>query len=367
MRIAILNPAYWPEVRRGAERILRELANGLIARGHEPRLITSHPGWPTRSVEDGMVVIRNWRPPDGRLRRRYYEDYLTHVPFSYLSLCRGHDEIAQAFHAPEAVAAARWARSTGQVSIHSHMGIPDRPHLLARRRRLEAVVRAAGECDAVTVLSRSAAEAFRRELGVHARVIYPGVDLDAFAPGPGRAERPTIMCAAPLDVPHKRVRMLVEALPTLRRSHREVRLELLRPADRRAAEELRSLGIDLIDTVEDPRELAAAYRRAWVSALPSLGEAFGLVLAESLACGTPVVGSNSAAIPEVIDRPEIGRLFDADDPAALARAMLEALELAVDPASGAACRARASDFSLERFVGSYLSLYAELLSAKRGR
>jgi len=53
-----MNPCYWPEVRRGAERFVRELANGLIERGHRPRLITSHPGRPSNRVEDGMAVLR---------------------------------------------------------------------------------------------------------------------------------------------------------------------------------------------------------------------------------------------------------------------------------------------------------------------
>ncbi|TML05366.1 MAG: glycosyltransferase family 4 protein, partial [Actinobacteria bacterium] len=48
MRIALLHPCYWPEVRRGTERVIRELADGLVARGHEPLLITSHPGQTAR-------------------------------------------------------------------------------------------------------------------------------------------------------------------------------------------------------------------------------------------------------------------------------------------------------------------------------
>ena len=103
------------------------------------------------------------------------------------------------------------------------------------------------------------------------------------------------------------------------------------------------------------------YRRAWVSALPSVGDSFGLVLAEALACGTPVVGSRHGALPELVDRPEIGRLFSSDDPHAVAEALLEGLELAEDPATPAACRARAQDFSRERSTDAYLRLYARAL------
>ena len=86
-------------------------------------------------------------------------------------------------------------------------------------------------------------------------------------------------------------------------------------------------GVELVD-VDDRAELARVYGRSWVSALPSVGEAFGLVLLEAMACGTPVVGSDVLGIPEVVDRPEVGRLFSGDDPA---QALLEAIELADGP------------------------------------
>lgn len=364
LRIALLSPCFWPEVRRGGERIARELADGLIERGHRPRLITSHPGRPMRSVEDGLPIVRNWRPPDGRLRRRRFEDYLTHVPFSYLSLMRGDDDIAQALYPTDALAAARFTERTGRPSILSYLGVPDHPGLTSRRLRLDVTLRAVAGCSAVTALSRTAADAFRRWLGVEARTIYPGVDLQAFRPAPERAAAPTIFCAAAADEPRKRVPLLIAAFGLVRRERPDARLLLSRPRDPALADRLRASedGIELVDPAERPAELAPVYGRAWVSALPSIGDSFGLVLVEALACGTPVVGSASHAIPEVIDRDAIGRLFEGDDERALARALLETLELALDPATAAACRARAEDFSTERCVAAHEALYRELLS-----
>jgi glycosyltransferase involved in cell wall biosynthesis len=106
--------------------------------------------------------------------------------------------------------------------------------------------------------------------------------------------------------------------------------------------------------------LARAYGEAWVAALPARSETFGVVLVEAMACGTPVVGYSDAAIPEVVDRAEVGRLFDRLDPAALADALLGALELSQDPDTARHCRARAKEFSAERFVSRYLGLYDEL-------
>jgi glycosyltransferase involved in cell wall biosynthesis len=230
------------------------------------------------------------------------------------------------------------------------MGIPHRQGLANRRLRLDLMLRALRAADAVVALSEAAARGFERWLGVEARVIHPGVDLATFAPGGERAAAPTIVCAASASEPRKRVGLLVEAFALVRRERPDARLVLSAPAafDAPPGVEWRNL---------DSREaLADAYREAHVAALPSWGEAFGLVLVEALACGTPVVGSDRDAIPEVVG--DAGRLFSGDEPADLARALLEALELPPDPA---AYRARAERFSTDRTTEAYLSLYRELL------
>jgi glycosyltransferase involved in cell wall biosynthesis len=361
LRIALLNPCFWPEVRRGAERVARELADGLIARGHRPRLITSHSGPPSCGVEDGLPITRHWRPPDGRLRRRLYEPYLTHLPFTYGSLRLGDDELAQALYVTDAQAAARWTRATGRPSIFSYMGIPDHPGLTTHRWRLELTVRAARDCTAVVALSRVAGEAFWRWLGVEARVINPGVNLDAFRPGKERAESPTVFFAGDPGEPRKRVDLLVEAMALVRRERGEARLVLSRPRDPRVAAELERAGAELADVDTRPA-LAEAYAMSWVSCLPSIGEAFGLVLVEALACGTPVVATDEGGMREIVDRDEVGRLFSGERPEELARALLEALELAEDARTANACRRRAEDFSVDRSVERHLELYRELLA-----
>jgi glycosyltransferase involved in cell wall biosynthesis len=364
--VALLNPCYWPEVRRGSERFARELANGLIVRGHRPRLITSHPGRPSRRVEDGLPVTRVWRPPAGRLRRRMYEEHLTHVPFSYAALRAGDDDVAHALYPTDALAAGRWGQRTGRPVVFSLMGIPHRRALADRRGRIAIMQRAIAEASALVVLTEAAAAACRRWLGCEARVIAPGVDLDQFSPARARAGTPTIVCAAAGDRPRKRVGLLVEAFALVRRERPDARLVLNRPADGGAAGGgLYAPGVEFAD-LDDRDALARAYATAWVSALPSVDEAFGLVLAEALACGTPCVGSNQGGIPEVVDRPEIGRLFDGEDPRSLATALLEALELAADPATAAACRSRAGEFSTDRTTERYIALYRELGAGGRG-
>ncbi|MBV9837518.1 MAG: glycosyltransferase family 4 protein [Solirubrobacterales bacterium] len=363
LHVALLSPCFWPEVRRGSERFTRELADGLIARGHRPSLITSHPGRPARSVENGLPVLRLPRPPQRRLLRRRYEPYLTHVPLSYLALRAGSYDLAHAVYPADALAAVRWKRRTERPVVLSYMGIPDRRGLTEYRSRLSVMLRCTRGCDAVIALSAHAAEAFRRWLGYEARVIPPGVNLSAFGPST-RAAQPTIVCTAAADVPRKHVGLLVQAFGQLRRQRPDARLILSRPpaleAAARAGVEVLAPGLEWRDL--DRREaLARAYGEAWVAVLPSVDEAFGLVLVEALACGTPVVGYAHSAIPELIDGPAVGRMFERLETESLARALLETLESPPDQLTAARCRARAEQFSTERCVERYLDLYNELL------
>jgi glycosyltransferase involved in cell wall biosynthesis len=355
----LLSPCFWPEVRRGGERFTRELADALLARGQRPRLITSHPGAPRRTVEDGLPILRLPRPPSGRQLRRMFEPYMTHVPLSYAALRAGDYDLAHAVYPNDALAAARWRKRTGRPAILSYLGIPTREWMGVQRRGQVLRIALRG-CDAVVALSQHAADAFEDVLGYQAPVINPGVDLDAFRSAPARASTPTIICSAAADEPRKHVALLVEALALVRRERPDAELVLSRPrqldAVRRAGVPLEAPGVRWVD-LDDRDTLARAYGKAWVSALPSVDEAFGLVLAEAMACGTPAVGYDHGATPEVIDRPGVGLLFDRLDPAVLARTLLEAMELSQRPETAAICRARAEELSIGRCAERYLDLY----------
>ena len=361
IRAALLTFGFWPEIQRGGERIVHDLGVELARLGHRPRVITSHPGPPRTSVEDGVPVVRHWRPPEAPLRLRKIEEHLSHIPFTYASLRAGDYDVANAFYPTDALAAVRWSERTGRPAIFSHTGSPERDHISNRRLRLKVLERATRGSTAVTALSAAARDNIWRWLGVEARVIYPGVDLAEFEPRGERDGRPTIVCAAAPDEPRKRVALLVQAFARVRRSRPDARLVLIRPRDPALAQQLRGDGIEFAE--EDAAGVAALFRRAWVSALASRNEAFGLVVVESLACGTPVVAAREGGVPEIVDGDAVGRLFEAADPADVANALLEGLELAGDPSTPAACRARAERFSTRRTAQEYEALYRELLGA----
>lgn len=359
--IALLNPTYWPEVQRGTERIVHDLAVDLAARGHRPRVVTSHPGAPSRAIEDGFEVVRSRRPPDGLLRLRRFHDHLTHLPLTYRELTRGDDELAHAFFDTDAWVAAEWGTRTGRPSVFSYMGVPSRAAATYKRGRMRILERVMGDSSAVVGLSRTACEALWRWWGVEARLIYPGVDLSAFtAPGAERASEPTIACAASPDDERKRVPLLAAAFERVRRERPAARLVLMRPRDPSIAAALEGPGVEFFDP--QPGAVAPVFADAWVSALPSKEEAFGLVVVESLATGTPVVAAAEGGPAEILEGDGIGSLFTEPEPDAVARALVEGLELAGDPGTAERARARAADFTAERAAAQHEQLYEELLT-----
>jgi len=360
LSVALLHPFFWPEVRRGSERIMHDLAADLVELGCSPHLITSHPGQPRTAIEDGFRVTRNWRPPEPWTRRRI-EPHLSHLPFTYGSLLRRHHDVAHAFYPTDALAAGQWARGTGRPVLFSYMGRPTRRVLAAYRFRMPMIERVLAESDAVITLSRSARDEMWRWLGVESRVVYPGVDIEAFTAGSRRAEAPTIACTGAVDDARKRIPLLLRAFALVRKERPAARLLLTRPRNAKLAEDLttENPGVELVT----PGRPDMVYREAWVSGLTSYNEAFGLVLVESLACGTPVFAAREGGPAEIVDSPQIGRLFEGDDEHDVARTILDAMELTETPGTADACRKRAAAFTTVESARATLALYRELLSA----
>jgi len=252
-----------------------------------------------------------------------------------------------------------WARLRRRPFVVSLMGFPDRESVGLYRGRGLLIRRAHRAAAATFALSQAAAEALREATGLSARPLPPGVRTADFAPRVGRAEQPTIFCAASLADPRKRVRMLVDAFGRLRRSRPDARL-VLDAASTGGALPPWAQGEGVEARTQD---LADAYARAWTAVLPSEREAFGLVLVEALAAGTPVVGAAAGAIPEVITDGRVGRLFDPHSLDALVRALDECLAVSRFPATAEACRAHAARWDWSLVGPRYLNAYREAAGA----
>ena len=203
--------------------------------------------------------------------------------------------------------------------------------------------------DAVVTGSESAKRDIVRLLGIpEGRIAVAADGVDArHAPG---GEKPsarggprTVLYVGRCD-PYKNLPGLVEAFARLVRAGVDARLRIVGSPDARypeAGETARRLGV--ADRVEwsgylDDAGLLKAYQDADVLALLSRYEGFGLPVIEAMACGTPVVCSNAASLPEVAGA--AARLVEPDDVAGAAAALREVLTDA-----GTAARLRAAGFA----------------------
>jgi glycosyltransferase involved in cell wall biosynthesis len=147
-----------------------------------------------------------------------------------------------------------------------------------------------------------------------------------FAAAARRADgHPTVLSVARM-YPRKRLEDLLRAAAILRARIPEVRIRIVGegPESRR----LRALhaGLGLGDTVallgEISRgQLAVEYVSAQCFCLPTVQEGFGLVFAEAMTAGLPVVACRAAAVPEIVEDRRTGFLVNPRSPDELAMAM----------------------------------------------
>lgn len=104
-------------------------------------------------------------------------------------------------------------------------------------------------------------------------------------------------------------------------------------------------------------ELVALLNSAAVTlCTPVWSEPFGLVVIESLACGTPVVAFNRGAISEILNK-DTGILVTPEDTDAMAEGIKKAFSL-----SGDACRKLAvENFSLDTMLDRYIAAYKSII------
>lgn len=162
---------------------------------------------------------------------------------------------------------------------------------------------------------------------------------------------PVVLAAGRL-IAQKDFGTLLEAFAQVRRE-RMARLIILGEGELRDALALQTERLGIADDVSLPgfdRNPFAAMRAASLFVLSSRFEGLANVLIEAMACGTRVVSTDCPSGPrEVLQDGRWGSLVPVGDPAALARAMVAALDDQRPPD----VRSRAADFSDERAVLRY--------------
>ena len=160
--------------------------------------------------------------------------------------------------------------------------------------------------------------------GAPFEVLPNGVDIGQFRPA-ARSGEPYALLVGGLDRAHhfKGVRVMIEALSLLPGARAvivgdgDLRAEYEALAEQLAPGRVRFAGRVPLE------ELAALYAGATVGVLPSTtqGEAFGMVLIEAMASGSPVIASNLPGVRTVVEHGHDGLLVEPGDVRGLAAAL----------------------------------------------
>jgi glycosyltransferase involved in cell wall biosynthesis len=173
--------------------------------------------------------------------------------------------------------------------------------------------------------------------------------------------------------PRKNLVTLIRAYAALkRRGDLPHKLVLVGPSEWKSDpvfQTVRELGLEsevLLPGSMQGLDLVRLYNVADLFAFPSLHEGFGFPPLEALACGTPVVCSNSASLPEVVG--DAALMVEARDVEGLAGAMARVL---TDPDLARELRSRGLEraklFSWEKTARETLQVYEEVAKKARNR
>lgn len=226
-----------------------------------------------------------------------------------------------------------------------------------RYRMKKAVENAAyRRSDRFIVLSRYFRDILEREYGVPGDRIHriPGaVDETVFRPSEDRtalrqelgipAGSRVLFCVRRL-VRRMGIDRLIRAMPEVVRSVPDAMLLIAGDGAQRSELERLAAELELNGKAKflgrvSNEELVQWYQAADFSVVPTVTlEGFGLVTVESLACGTPVLGTAGGGTKEILARFSPDQLFRDDSPEAMAEGIVRALLGAVPVPDREACR-----------------------------
>ena len=298
LRILLLN---WRDMEHpeagGAEKYLVTVAEGLVAKGHDVTFRTAaYPGSLPDEVVEGVHYIRKGGRLDiyarsviAHLVKRYDVDVVVDVQngVPYLSPLTHRGPVVNLVHH---VHKEQWPVLFGPRLSHVGWWLESRVAPLVYRRTPYITVSAST----------------RRELtglGIESdriQVIHNGTDAAPLESTP-RAAHPSVVVLGRL-VPQKRVEIAMRAVAQLAQDHPTITLDIAGSGFSlpHLREEARDLGIEEKVTFHghvseaEKHELLA---HAWVHALPSLKEGWGLVVVEAGVHGTPTVAFSEAGGP----------------------------------------------------------------------
>jgi phosphatidylinositol alpha-mannosyltransferase len=323
VRIGIACPYSW-DVPGGVQQHIRDLAEALIELGHEVSVIA--PADEDRPLPPYVV-------PAGRAMPVPYNGSVARLAFGPLSANRVRrwlrDGSFDVLHVhepavPSLSLLACWV-AAGPIVATVHTAMRKSRWLLASMPVLRSALE---KIDGRIAVSEAARSTFVEHLGGDAVLIPNGVatrryreavPLDGW-PGPGGA----IGFLGRMDEPRKGLPVLLRAFELLADARPGLRLVIAGTGDAdehraKLPERLRDRAVFLGEVSEEDK--VRLLHSVDVFCSPNTGgESFGIVTAEAMAAGAPIVASDIPAFRDVLRGGQAGELFAAGDAVDLARA-----------------------------------------------
>jgi phosphatidylinositol alpha-mannosyltransferase len=329
VRVGIVCPYTW-EVPGGVQEHVRDLAEALIELGHQVSVITP---------ADEDAALPGYVVPAGRAVPVPYNGSVARLAFGFLSAGRvrrwlkdGRFDVLHVHEpsVPSLSLLACWVAS-GPIVATVHTANPRSRIMHAARPALQSALE---KISARIAVSEAARTTLVEHLGGDAVLIPNGVTVRRFEkadplpgwPGPGGA----LGFLGRMDETRKGLSVLLAAFAVLGPQRPGLRLLIAGPGDAdevmsRVPGPLRDRVILLGQVSEEDK--IRVYHSVDVFCAPNTGgESFGIVLAEAMAAGAPIVASDLDAFRMVLRGGEAGDLFpvgDADELAVAAGRLLD--------------------------------------------
>ncbi|HET7012321.1 MAG TPA: glycosyltransferase family 4 protein [Streptosporangiaceae bacterium] len=367
MRIGLVCPYTW-DVPGGVQEHIRDLAEALMELGHEVSVA---------SPADEDAVLPDYVVPVGRAVAVPYNGSVARLSFGPLTANRVRRWVKEGnfdllhVHEPAAPSLSLLACWVADIPIVATV------HGATLRSRVlhvaEPMIRSALEkINGWIAVSEAARSTLVRHLGGDAVLIPNGVTISRYEkaeqlpgwPGPGGA----IGFLGRMDEPRKGLALLLRAFETVGTARPGLRLLIAGPGDQ--VEVAAKVPAALRDRVVLLGQVSEAvkvqvYHSVDVFCAPNTGgESFGIVLAEAMAAGAPIVASDLDAFRRVLRGGRAGELFANGDTGDLAEAIGRLLD---DPQRRAALSAAASaavrDYDWPKIAKDVEQVYAAVLPA----
>ena len=332
MKVGMVCPYSW-DMPGGVQVHIRDLAEELMSRGHSVSVL---------APADDETPVPPYVVSAGRAVPVHYNGSVARLTFGPLSASRVRRWLADGrfdvihVHEPASpslgLLAVWWADMPVVATFHQAT-----PRSRAMSAAFGILQSAIEKVSARIAVSEEARTVVVQHLGGDPVVIPNGLYVDRFTGVPPRpdwrGDGGTLSFLGRLDEPRKGLPILLEAWPTIHRERPGIRLLV---AGRGDVEEIRRGippdcrdDVTFLGGVSDEDKVAMFASSDLYVAPHTGGESFGIVLAEAMAAGTPVLASELVAFRAVLDEGRLGALVPVGDADALAKS---ALDLLADPA-----------------------------------